>query len=35
MCVCFVIMQKTITMMVGLKYSEVPKKLKKQLAKKN
>lgn len=35
MCVCFVIMQKTITMMVGLKYSEVPKKLKKQLAKKD
>lgn len=34
MCICFVIMQKTITMMVGIKYSEVPKKLKKQLAKK-
>lgn len=33
MFVCFVIMQKTITMMVGVKYSDLPKKLKKQLQK--
>ena len=30
MFVCFVIMQKTITMMVGIKYSEVPKRIRKQ-----
>ncbi len=35
MCVCFVIMQKTITMMIGYKYSDVFKNLKKQLAKKD
>ncbi|MBR1424744.1 hypothetical protein IJ579_04195 [bacterium] len=32
MFVCFVIMQKTITMMIGYKYSDLPKMLKKQLA---
>ena len=32
---CFVIMQKTITMMIGYKYSDVFKNLKKQLAKKD
>ena len=30
MCACFVIMQKTITMMIGYKYSDVFKNLKKQ-----
>ncbi|MBQ8458634.1 hypothetical protein IJ541_00875 [bacterium] len=35
MFVCFVIMQKTITMMIGYKYSNLPKMLKKQLAKKD
>lgn len=35
MCACFVIMQKTITMMIGYKYSDVFKNLKKQLAKKD
>ena len=34
MCACFVLMQKTITQMVGIKYSDLPKMLKKQLAKK-
>ncbi len=34
MFVCFIIMQKTITMMIGYKYSDVYKNLKKQLAKK-
>ena len=33
MFVCFVIMQKTITMMIGYKYSDLPKMLKKQLQK--
>lgn len=32
---CFMIMQKTLTMSIGMKYSDLPKKLKKQLAKKN
>ena len=31
MCVCFVIMQKTITMMIGYKYGDIFKKLKQQL----
>lgn len=35
MIVCFVIMQKTITMQVGFKYSNLPKILKKQLDKNN
>lgn len=35
MCACFVIMQKTITMMIGYKYSDLPKKLKKQLIRKD
>lgn len=30
MCACFVIMQKTITMMIGYKYSDVFKNIKKQ-----
>lgn len=34
MVVCFVLMQKTLTKMVGIKYSDLPKVLKKQLAKK-
>ena len=34
MVVCFVIMQRTITMMIGYKYSDLPKMLKKQLQKK-
>lgn len=34
MCICFIIMQKTITNMVGMKYSELPKKFKKHLTKK-
>ncbi len=34
MFICFIIMQKTITMMIGYKYSDVYKNLKKQLAKK-
>ncbi len=34
MFVCFIIMQKTITAMIGYKYSDVYKNLKKQLAKK-
>lgn len=34
MVACFVVMQKTITQMVGIKYSDLPKMLKKQLAKK-
>ncbi len=34
MVVCFMVMQKTLTMMVGVKYSDLPKMLKKQLAKK-
>lgn len=34
MFVCFIIMQKTITVMIGYKYSDVYKNLKKQLAKK-
>ena len=33
MVVCFVIMQRTITKMVGMKYSDLPKKLKAQLQK--
>lgn len=33
MFVCFVIMQKTITMMVGIKYSEVPKRIRAQWSK--
>ncbi|MBR1681653.1 hypothetical protein IJ707_07680, partial [bacterium] len=33
MIVCFVIMQRTLTTMVGIKYSDMPKKLKKQLQK--
>ena len=32
--ICFAIMQKTITMMVGVQYSDVPRLLKKQLTKK-
>ncbi len=35
MVICFVIMQKTITMMIGYKYSDLPKMLKKQLTKKD
>ena len=34
MAVCFMVMQKTLTMMIGYKYSDLPKMLKKQLAKK-
>ncbi len=34
MCACFVIMQRTLTKMVGVKYSDLPKKLKKQLQEK-
>ena len=34
MVACFMIMQKTLTMSIGMKYSDLPKKLKKQLAKK-
>lgn len=32
---CFIVMQKTITMMVGFKYSDLPKMLKKQLTNKD
>ena len=35
MVACFMIMQKTLTMSIGMKYSDLPKKLKKQLSKKN
>ncbi len=31
---CFIVMQKTLTAMIGYKYSDVYKNLKKQLAKK-
>ena len=34
MAVCFMVMQKTLTMMIGYKYSDLPKMLKKQLKKK-
>lgn len=34
MVVCLVLMQKTLTKMVGIKYSDLPKMLKKQLARK-
>ncbi|MBQ8676884.1 MAG: HXXEE domain-containing protein [Alphaproteobacteria bacterium] len=34
MVVCFVLMQRTLTKMVGIKYSDLPKMLKKQLEKK-
>lgn len=34
MVVCFVVMQRTLTKMVGVKYSDLPKMLKKQLEKK-
>ncbi len=32
--VCFAMMQKTLTLMVGIKYSDMPKLMKKQLARK-
>ncbi len=35
MFLCFIIMQKTLTMMIGFKYSDLPKMLKKQLKKKD
>ena len=34
MIICFMIMQKTLTMSIGMKYSDLPKMLKKQLCKK-
>jgi len=33
MIICFMIMQKTLTMSIGMKYSDLPKMLKKQLKK--
>ncbi len=33
MFLCFILMQKTLTMMIGFKYSDLPKMLKKQLEK--